>query len=487
MLAQIRKTINHARTLYEAGEYYSAIDILHKVLDKYPQNIQALEAKLACVIATQNWPASHALALAVNKFNPSTNNIVALGSIQVALGDFNQAITTLNRVPPHNLNNVALINLGIAYRSLQRYDQAFDCFDKAINLNNQDSFAYLHRGIAHYDMNNIDNSINDFKQAIDLKYDNFDAHFCLGLSYLKNGDYHDGWKQYESRFYQSQPVVRLQKRVKPRWDGKTFFSGMRILLDIEQGIGDVIQFTRFIKPLAEKGVKVIVQSNNDVADLLRQVEGVDHLHFYDQEEYTEYDYCYHICSLPYALGSTLDNLPEPTQGIKAVPEYLVKWNKILGDKQKLRVGLVWNGNPGYTYDFRRSIDLFNFVDYLPDGIEYISLAKTLEPKDQAICTGQGIKFFSDKIISWLDTQALIELCDIVISVDTSVPILSATMMKPTWLLLPYATDWRWLIQREDSPWFSHMSLIRQKNPDEGWHDCLLNVKSRLNINRDLIT
>jgi len=160
-------------------------------------------------------------------------------------------------------------------------------------------------------------------------------------------------------------------------------------------------------------------------------------------------------------------------------EKIAFWQGLLGEKTRPRVGIAWSGNPSHNNDRNRSITLAQLLPYLPDGFEYVCLQKEIRPIDSTLLTSRpDIKFFGDQFIDFCDTAALCELMDLVISVDTSVAHLAGTLNKPTWVLLPYSPDWRWLLNRDDSPWYPSVTLFRQDTIGH-WDQALETVKNAL--------
>jgi hypothetical protein len=191
--------------------------------------------------------------------------------------------------------------------------------------------------------------------------------------------------------------------------------------------------------------------------------------------------CYSpLLSLPLAFGTELETIPAPEKYLKADPERVAQWRERLGPTDKPRLGVAWSGsrlNPG---DHRRNIPLSMLLQYLPEGYEYVSLQTEVRETDQEALVRSGVRHFGTELKDFGDTAALCELCERVISVDTSVVHLNAALGRPTWVLLPFVPDWRWLLEREDSPWYPTVRLFRQ-GPDRLWEPALERVRQALEI------
>jgi ADP-heptose:LPS heptosyltransferase len=183
-------------------------------------------------------------------------------------------------------------------------------------------------------------------------------------------------------------------------------------------------------------------------------------------------------SLPYALKTELDTIPHATPYLTSSAEKRVVWGQRLGTQSRPRVGLVWSGNPEHKNDHKRSIPLAEIIKHLPDSFEYVSLQKEVRQADAELLANSGIRHFGADLKDFMDTAALCDLMVTVISVDTSVAHLAGALGKPTWVLLPYAPDWRWLLERDDSPWYASAKLYRQAQ-DRQWAPVLGQVASDL--------
>ncbi len=293
------------------------------------------------------------------------------------------------------------------------------------------------------------------------------AHFERGILLLQQGDYAQGWKDFEWRW--STPHLKQVKfkTTQAKWDGSQDLNGKTILILSEQGYGDTIQFCRFIPQLKSRGAIVHFVVLKPLIELMQQVPGVDRL-FDEQEALPPYDYYCELMSLPFALQSTLENLPAPDHYLSAPVASVQAWQTRFDDSRSRRVGIVWSGNPSHTNNHLRSIPLEIIQPLFSQEFEFVVLQKELSGDERRLIQQYpNLKFFGEQVGGFADTAALIELVDVVITVDTSVAHLAGAMGKKTWVLVSHHSDWRWLLEREDSPWYPSVRLFRQQY-GESW-------------------
>ena len=262
------------------------------------------------------------------------------------------------------------------------------------------------------------------------------------------------------------------------WLGSQSLQDKTILLHAEQGLGDTIQFCRYASLVAKLGAKVILEVQRPLLGLLKNLDGVSQI-IARGDALPEFDYQSPLLSLPLAFKTQLHTIPSALRYLAGDSEKVLAWQARLGEKTKPRVGLVWSGNLEHKNDHNRSLSLSQVLPYLPSSCQYICLQKELRNADQAILAQHPhIQFFGDALEDFTDTAALCDLMDVVISVDTSVAHLAAALGKPTWVLLPFSPDWRWLLDRKDSPWYPSAKLYRQERIGD-WNGVLSRVREGL--------
>ena len=280
------------------------------------------------------------------------------------------------------------------------------------------------------------------------------------LALLLKGDLITGWEVYEWRWKADCHTSPNRNFPQPLWLGFEDIAGKTILLHAEQGLGDTIQFCRYAKLVKERGAFLVLEIPKSLLGLLSGLKGVDE--FVEKgKALPVFDYHCPLMSLPLAFKTTLKNIPHPTPYLAAKPQKREEWTHRLGRKEKTRVGLVWSGSTSHNNDQNRSITLQQLLPHLPEHFEYLSLQKEVREVDKPVLEVSEIRYYNEELKDFSDTAALCELMDLVISVDTSVAHLAGALGKSTWVLLPYAPDWRWQLDREDSPWYGSMKLYRQ--------------------------
>jgi tetratricopeptide (TPR) repeat protein len=391
-----------------------------------------------------------------------------------ALTSCNQAISIKPDYPSPYYNR------GNALKELKRLDEALASYDQAIRIKPDYAEAYSNRGNALQDLRRLDKAVESYDQAINIKPDYASAHWNLSLCHLLSGNFKDGWQEYEWRWKNETLSTYKGKRSfpQPLWLGVESLKDKTILLHAEQGLGDTIQFCRYAPLVAERGAKVILEVQRSLVTLLKNIEGVSQVVAMG-DALPAFDHQCPLLSLPLAFKTELHTVPPVPRQINVDLEKVAKWKAKLGEKTKPRIGLVWSGSTINKNDHNRSITLAQLLPHLPSHLQYVCLQKELRDIDKELIVGNiEIKYFGDALEDFTDTAALCELMDVVISVDTSVAHLAASLGKQTWVLLPYRPDWRWLLDRDDNPWYPTAKLYRQEKIGN-WNDVLEKIKSDL--------
>jgi hypothetical protein len=297
------------------------------------------------------------------------------------------------------------------------------------------------------------------------------ARFGLAMARLGMGDFAAGWAEYECRWHDPRFLAEFAPPDLPRWHGEAL-AGRRILLTAEQGLGDTIQFARFAPVVAARGGDVVLAVQSSLVTLLRDLAPT--VIALDE---TPPDCALHcpLMSLPLALGTTLATLPAPS--LTPDPALVHRWRGRLGPARGPRIGLALSGSAEHSDDALRSIPASAFASlFAVRGVEFHLLQTEIRDHDRPALA--GVRLHDAALTDFADTAALAALMELVISVDTSVAHLAASLGRPTWVLLPFAADWRWLRQRSDSPWYPAAQLFRQPAPGD-WNATLQNVTTAL--------
>lgn len=373
---------------------------------------------------------------------------------------------------PHN--PVICNNLGVCHFSLDQFEQAFHSYKKAIDLNPNYVEAHNNLGNALVKLFQHVEALKSYDQALALDPSYVEAYWNKALALLQVGRFSEGWVLHESRWAKPsfQPIVRHFPQ--PIWDGSFSVNGKTVLLYAEQGLGDTLQFVRYVELVKALGARIVLEVQAPLVPLLDGQLAVDAL-VKQGDPLPPFDSHCPLMSLPLAFQTTLTTIPSAVPYIKLSLEKERFWKEKLGSTSQLHVGLVWSGDPRHQNDKHRSIALAELMAALPPSFKYVSLQSEIRDSDrQALEDSDRLVHFGSELNDFSDTAALCAQMDVVVCVDTSVAHLSGAMGKPTFLLLPYNSDWRWLLERTDSPWYPTMQLYRQAHIGS-WQNALEKV------------
>ena len=441
--------IPQAIALHRAHRVAEAKAIYERVLAENPNDFDALH--LLGVVAQQekDFERSRALierAIQINPqhgsaYNNLGNTLKEMGLLEPAVHQFVRAV----QLRPDMLEPIS--NCGNALKELGRPVQAIQCYEQALGLNPNHPEVHLNRALAK----------------------------------LMLGDFRAGFEEYEWRWQGEKLAPKLRQFPQPLWLGQTPLAGKTLLLHYEQGLGDTLQFCRYAPLLAAQGARVLLEVQRPLLHTLLRLPGVSVV-IEKGAPLPDFDLHCPLMSLPLACRTELDTIPLPQGYLSAHPERLARWRERLnapaGERTRPRVGLVWSGSTVHVNDRNRSLRLEQLLPHLPAGPAYYCLQKELRDVDRAALAQSDIPFLGDTLQDFDDTAALCTLMDVVVSVDTSVAHLSAALGRPTWVLLPHVPDWRWLLEREDSPWYASVQLLRQ-GPDRQWTTPLQRLHAQL--------
>ena len=411
--------------------------------------------------------------------------LINLSAAQLKLKKYTDAKISLEKVIRlEKVNPEPYLNLGLIEIELERFEEAISCFDKAINLKPDYFQAMTNKGASLHQIKAFEEAINLYDKALFLKPNYHEALWNKSLCMLIKGDFKNGFPLYESR-WKSKKIRRVigeRSFHEPIWSGAESLKNKTILLYREQGLGDFIQFSRYSQFVVSLGARVILEVPHDLMDLMSNLHGVSRF-IVKGQSLPAFDFCCPIMSLPFALSINQGNISSFSGDIQFQnkPNKLMEWQARLGSSSKKRIGLVWSGNPLHKNDHNRSIPLRDIIPFLPNQFEYVSLQKEIRVDDKlTLELNPQILSFTKHLKTFSDTAALIGGLDLVISVDTSVAHLSGALHKPTWILLPFVPDWRWLLDRDDSPWYPSIRLFRQEKRSD-WSAVFKNLSKALRI------
>ena len=396
-----------------------------------------------------------------------------------SLKRFDEAIQDFDRAISLNPTNAeAYSNLGITENHLKHYDNALAKYDEAISIDPKCAEAYSNRGITLGELKKYDEALINFDQAIALNPDIPEAYWNKSTLLLLQGKFEEGWKLYEWRWEGTQKEHRRHFS-QPLWLGEyDNLHGKTILIYPEQGLGDVIQFCRYIPMIEDLGATVLFAVHPSLKSLVATMDA-NFTIIENGTDLPDFDLQCPIMSLPLAFKTTLETIPSEIPYLYADSDKIKDWKRVLGDEKITRIGLVWSGSTIHKNDHNRSLLLNQLEPILQLPFEFHCLQKEIRPTDQASLDAfKQIHQHQDQLVDFSDTAALICELDLVISVDTSVAHLAGALGKPVWILLPYAPDYRWMLDRPDSPWYPTATLFRQPGIDD-WDSVISEVYKRL--------
>lgn len=437
------------------------------------------------------------------------NALVMLHQLDAAIDSFAKALA----IHPNYV--AALHNMAVACTDRGRADQAIDCYRRLIVLVPQSAEAHYSLGSLLLQRDDLDAAGEHLQRAIDLKPSHVEAHNNLGSSLRKRGRvdeaiavyerglaidpssnelhwnrafalllqgrFAEGWPAYERRLNFNIARSDIQKQrdaAAPRWHGENL-DGKTLLLRSEQGFGDVIHFIRYVLKLVALGATVIVECPAPLHRLLQRMPGI-HAVFAPEDAGPHFDLQCPIMSLALELGiNSIDAIPQAAPYLSADPADVETWKNELADDKNIRVGLAWSGNPIQPVNRQRSIALKDLAPLASDGVTFYSLQKG-DAASESLNPPAGMRWIDHtaRLNDFADTAALIANLDLIIAVDTAVAHLAGAMAKTTWTLIPFAPDWRWMLNREDSPWYPTMRLFRQTVRND-WNPVIARVAAEL--------
>jgi len=416
--------------------------------------------------------------------------LIELDRLEEALDNYDKAIN----LDPNNAE--AYSNRGVVLNYLKRWDESLFSIEKAIKLNPNFAAAYSNRGLVFFEKNfmvealenfdkaivlmpdysdaysnrgnvlketmNLEAALTSYEKAIEIKNDNAQAHYNKAITLLLMGNLGNGFLEYEWRWLDKQinKVAGKRSFCKPLWLGSEVIANKTILLWCEQGLGDVIHFCRYTKLVKDLGARVVVEVPKPLIKLLMSLEGVDLL-IEKGRSLPHFDFHCPLMSLPLSFKTELHTIPNSVPYIFSNIDKTELWNQRIGKKTKKRIGLVWSGSTWHKNDNNRSLSFENIIEKMPCNFEYICLQKEVRDSDKTALSKSNIKYYGELLFDFTDTVALCGLMDLVISVDTSIAHLAGALGKKTWILLPYIPDWRWLLDRQTTPWYNSVKLYRQ--------------------------
>ncbi|HTH78277.1 MAG TPA: tetratricopeptide repeat protein [Ramlibacter sp.] len=425
------------------------------------------ELEQACGIAQQvcNMEPANAQA-AVLLFGA----LVKLGRREEALAEAERAMKVVGRTAG------ALVNTGVALFKLGRLDEALAHFDEALALAPGKQDAIVNRLAVLIEKLRLREAAQEARAALTIYPEDANLHWHLCIALMLLGEFEEGWRESEWRTRSDAFRGKVRQFEQPRWSGEDL-AGKAIFLQGEQGFGDNIQFVRFVREVASRAAKVWLQVPEALEPLMHELApNCEQLR--QGARLPAIDFYCPLLSLPAVLGTTELSMAKGVPYLHANTSRSQAWRGRL-DSGRLNVGITWCGNPRHVNDHNRSIPLEIFRRAQTTNCRFVTLQPDLREQDRAALAASGLALdLGAQLEGFEDTAALIEALDLVISVDTSVAHLAGAIGKPVWILLPYAPDWRWMVDREDTPWYPSARLFRQ-DASRRWEPVIERVHAEL--------
>jgi len=474
-----------------------AIPAFREALRIEPNSIEGLINFALALAESELYEESLIYLDKVIKINPNIYQAVLnVGVVYDKMGKFEKARDYMQQALKLNPNAPdILLNLGIVCQKIEGgLDQSLNCFNELIVQDSRNSIYYFNRGVTLDRLAMLDEAIADYDKAIELsdRVSSIQPRWNRALSLLSNGELKTGWEEYENRFDLEQMENRQfhDSNLHKRWNGDpSLIKNKRFFVLAEQGLGDTLQFSRYIKFLVQMEAQVILMVQKPLLELYQSLTyPVQLLHM--EQPIPMFDYYCSMMSLPYLLRNFVDDIPQEINYLKADRIKVENWKTRLGPKKAKRVGLIWSGGfrPGspnlWLVNKRRNIELSKLKSLRIEGIELHSLQVGELPESELLVLhlqnwdGPQIANHSQYLVNFTETAALLENLDLLISVDTSTPHLAGVLGRPVWLLNRFDTCWRWMLQRSDTPWYPSFRIFRQKSPDD-WDSVVSEVSKAL--------
>lgn len=397
------------------------------------------------------------------------------GNALMELRRFADALAAYDRAIALNPGHAAAHhNRGTALKELSRHGEALAAYDRAIALQPDYAEAHNNRGAALKDLRRYDEALASFARAVALRPGYAEAHYNEALCRLLLGEFEIGWQKYDWGWRRATVSPRRHADI-PAWLGEEPVAGKTLLVHAESGLGDAIQFCRYVPLLAAQGARVIVEVPPVLKVLMRSLEGAESV-LGQGEAVPAVDLQCPMFGLPRAFKTALGTVPNRVPYLAADRDRVLAWRAEIG-RQGLKIGIACSGNPLNAQDHQRSLPLSLFALLLRRDRRLFYLQKDRRPDDAAFLAARP-EIRDLHHLALEETAAAIECLDLVISADTSIAHLAGALGKPVWIALPYAADWRWLADREDSPWYPGARLFRQQRMGD-WEAVMTRVADAL--------
>jgi hypothetical protein len=372
-----------------------------------------------------------------------------------------------------------LYKRGTALAKLNRFEEALECFDKSLEVDASNVDALNGRGNALASLTRAAEAIVAYNKAIEVDPETPEVHWNRSLTLLQLGNFKEGWREYEWRWKTANFGTKPRDFGKPLWLGDAPLEGKAILLHAEQGFGDSIQFARYVPMVAALGAQVIVEVQPPLKSLFSSIKGANQV-IAAGEDLPPFDIHCPMLSLPLAFKTEFETIPHDVPYLSPDGNLRSKFTGLLPQTKQKLIGLAWAGRSTFGGDRSRSIGLERIAPLLQAaGCHFIGIQKDLRDGDKELMsTLPNFTWVGDQLSDFNDTATLMSMLDVIISSDTAVVHLAGALARPVWILLEHKPDWRWLMDRDDNPWYPTARLYRQARPGD-WDSVIASVTDNL--------
>ena len=468
---------NLGNALKEQGKLEEAVTCLRRAIELKPDYAEAHD-NLGNVLRGQKKPqeavASYRRALELKPDDARVHNNLA--NALADQGKQDQAVACYRRALELEPDDARThFNLGNAFKEQGKWDEAVACYCRALELKPDFASAYQNLALALTRQNRFDEAEMYYRKALAIMPDFADMHVNFAALLLANGRFIEGWQEHEWRW--RRPGVQEPRVPQPRWTGDSL-AGRAILLRNDLYLGDMIQFMRYAEPLKQQGARVIVECPRSLARLAARASGVDSV-VIAGDSLPSFDTYLPMLSLPAVLGTSLDNIPTNIPYLAPDDESLAIWQRELSSEPGFKIGIAWQGDPSHLGSGR----FFSPSQFEPiarvSGVRLYSLQFGLGREQLSDIAGRWtITDLGERLGDFHNTAAIMRNLDLVITCDSAPAHLAGALGVPVWVALEYVPDWRWLLVRDNSPWYPTMRLFRQSRAGE-WQDVFERIRDKL--------
>jgi tetratricopeptide (TPR) repeat protein len=470
---------NRGVALDDLGRSQEALEAFGRAIALKPDNAHALFSR-AKLLQAQARPMSaladldRALGLrpdVAEAWFQRGRMLLDVGRPDEALASFDQALA----LSPDMV--LAHIGRAGALLVLKRFEEALASDERAVALAPDFAVAWSNRGMVLQELRRLDEAMASFGRAIALDPDLAEVRVNRAFCRLLQGDYERGFEEAEWRWRSAQGQAVDRGLAEPLWLGDQDVAGRTVFLYGDQGFGDTLQFLRYAPALAALGASVVLEVQPGLFRLLQGMPGVDQV-IGKGAPLPPFDLQCSLASLPLAFRTRIETIPA-AGGYVAIPQAQAeRWAGILGPAQRPRIGVVWSGNPANKANVNRKVPQERLLAAMPEGVELVNLQVEMDDAEARRLDAAGVTRADHHIVDFADTAGLLAHLDLVVTVDTGVAHLAGALGRPAWVLLSYVPDWRWSLDRDDSPWYASLRLFRQDRPAD-WTGPLDRLRAEL--------